>query len=211
MHPAIDSHSPDHSHNSAGYQMAEQKDQRESIIASVSRQNSASSQLAGKPKANELTNSGDSMEPANRRPAPGDGSAPLPASSSVTSEQPAIGRRQLGPPEAGATYAALLAGPVTQIQPSGLLKSTAVVSDPSDSAVSNETANRGMYSVMSGPLSGKPDGTTPNVQAANTCLPAGQRPNKKPIFNTGVSDTRSWPGCGRPALAVLQPNLRWRN
>jgi hypothetical protein len=39
----------------------------------------ASSQLAGKRKANELISSGDSMEPANRRPAPGTLSAPLPA------------------------------------------------------------------------------------------------------------------------------------
>ena len=37
----------------------------------------ASQQLAGKCKANELASSGNLMEPANRRPAPGAGSAPL--------------------------------------------------------------------------------------------------------------------------------------
>jgi hypothetical protein len=37
-------------------------------------------QLAGKRKANELASSGESSEPANRRPAPSEGSAPLPAS-----------------------------------------------------------------------------------------------------------------------------------
>jgi hypothetical protein len=63
----------------------------------------ASSQLAGKRKANELLSSGDSMELANRRPAPATGSALLPAFLSVTDEQAAIGSRQLGPSEGGAT------------------------------------------------------------------------------------------------------------
>jgi len=38
-------------------------------------------------------------------------------------------------------------------------------------------------------LSGTPDGNTPNAQVANDCLPAGERPNKTPIFISGVSDT----------------------
>jgi len=41
----------------------------------------ASQQLAGKRKANELASSGEPMEPANRRPAPGAGSVPLPVNS----------------------------------------------------------------------------------------------------------------------------------
>jgi hypothetical protein len=45
---------------------------------------------------------------------------------------------------------------------------------------------------MFGPLSDKPDGTTPNAQVTNTCLPAGQRPNKTPIFISGASDTRAF-------------------
>jgi hypothetical protein len=85
-----------------------------------------SSQLAGKRKANELASSGDSSGPANRRPAIGAGSAPLPALPSVTGEQAAASSRQLGPPEGGATYAALLAGPVAPHQPSGSLKPTAM-------------------------------------------------------------------------------------
>ena len=56
-----------------------------------------SSQPAGKRKANELVSSGDSMEPANRFPAPGAESAPLPANSSVTGEQAAVGSLQPGP------------------------------------------------------------------------------------------------------------------
>jgi hypothetical protein len=52
----------------------------------------ASQQLAGKRKANELARSGDSMESANRRPAPGAGSVPLPATSVVTDEQAACGQ-----------------------------------------------------------------------------------------------------------------------
>jgi hypothetical protein len=46
---------------------------------------------------------------------------------------------------------------------------------------------------MSGRLSGKPDGTTPHAQVANTCLPAGEALNKMPIFITGARDTRSFP------------------
>jgi len=49
-----------------------------------------------------------------------------------------------------------------------------------------------MSNDMSGPLSGMPVGTTLNAQVANACLPAGQRPNKTPIFISGVTDTRAF-------------------
>jgi hypothetical protein len=49
-----------------------------------------------------------------------------------------------------------------------------------------------MSSDMSRPLSGKPDGTTPHVHVTNTCLPAGQRPNKMPIFISEYSDVRAF-------------------
>jgi hypothetical protein len=139
-------------------------------------------QHAGKRKANELASSGDSTEPTNRRPAHGAGSAPLPAFTSVTGEQAALGSRQLSHPEGGVTHAAVLAGPVAPSQPSGSLKPTAMDLEVSEPAVSPETANRRMSSDMSGPLSDKPDGTTLNAQVANTWLPAGERPNKTPIF-----------------------------
>jgi hypothetical protein len=47
---------------------------------------------------------------------------------------------------------------------------------------------------MSGPLCGKPDGTTPNAQVATTRVaPIGERPSKTPIFISGIgSDTRSF-------------------
>jgi hypothetical protein len=150
-------------------------------------------QIAGKRKANELASLGDSSESATRRPAPSEGSAPLPASApAVTGEQAASCSRQLGPPEGAATYAAVLAGPVAPFLPSGSLKPTAMDSDLSESAVSTETVNRRMSSDMSGPLSDMPDGTTNHAQVANTCLPAGQRPNKTPIFISGVRDTRAF-------------------
>ena len=38
-------------------------------------------------RGHDLASSGNSMEPANRRPAPGTGSVPLPATSAVTGEQ----------------------------------------------------------------------------------------------------------------------------
>ena len=90
--------------------------------------------LAGKHKANELASSGDSSEPAIRRPAPDAGSAPLPANSSeVTGEHAASCNRHLVSPEGGETYAAVLAGSAAPHQPSGSLKPTAMDSDPSES------------------------------------------------------------------------------
>jgi hypothetical protein len=86
-----------------------------------------SRQLAGKRKTNELARLGESFEPANRRPPPDDGTAPLPASASdVTGEKAATCSRQLEPPEGGATYAAVLAGAVVPSQPCGPLKPTAM-------------------------------------------------------------------------------------
>jgi hypothetical protein len=41
-------------------------------------------------------------------------------------------------------------------------------------------------------MSGKPDGTTPDGQVANTCLQARHRPNKTPIFISGFSDVHSF-------------------
>jgi hypothetical protein len=117
-----------------------------------------SGQLAGKRKANELASPGDSPEPANRRPAPGEGSAPLPASATaVTGEQADSCSQQLDPPEVGVTYATVLAGTVAPFQPSGSLKPTAMDSDPSESAVSAETVNRRMSDDMSGPLNDMPN------------------------------------------------------
>jgi len=152
----------------------------------------ASQQLAGKRKSNELANSGDSTEPANRRPATGAGSMPLPATTAVTGEQAAASSRQPGPSGIGATYAAVLAANAAPSQASGTIKPTAMDSEPSESGVSMETSNRRTSNVMSGPLSGMPDGTTPNAQVANACLPVGQRPNKTPIFISGVTDTRAF-------------------
>ena len=43
---------------------------------------------------------------------------------------------------------------------------------------------------MSRSLSDKTYGTTLNAQVAKTFLPAEERPNKKLIFISGISDTR---------------------
>jgi hypothetical protein len=60
-----------------------------------------SSLNAGKQKANELVSSGSTTESANRRPAHGAWSAPLPAFISVTGEEAVSGSRQLGHPREG--------------------------------------------------------------------------------------------------------------
>ena len=65
-------------------------------------------------------------------------------------------------------------------------------SDPSESNVSSETVNRRMSSDLSGPLSDKPDGTTPNAQVTNIRLSAREPPNMTPIFISGAHDTRSF-------------------
>ena len=49
-----------------------------------------------------------------------------------------------------------------------------------------------MSSDMFGPLSDNPDGTTTHAQVNNDCSSEGERPNKTPIFISGVLDTRSF-------------------
>ena len=141
-------------------------------------------QVAGKRKANELASSGDSSEPANKRPALDAGFAPLPSSSEVTGDQVATCSR--------VNYATLLAEPVTSFQSSGSLKPTAMGSDQSDLAVTSETVNRRMSSDMSGSLKDKPEGTATYAQVTNDCLPADVRPNKTLIFISGVRDFRTF-------------------
>jgi hypothetical protein len=58
-------------------------------------------------------------------------------------------------------------------------------------------------------LSGMPDGITLSAHVANPSLPAGERPNKTPIFISGVSDTRdflAWlrSSCFTPLTAQLK-------
>ena len=114
------------------------------------------------------------------------------SASAITGEHAASCSRQLMSPEGGVTYAAVLAGSVAAFQPSGKLKPTAMDSDPSEPAVSSETVNRHMSSDMSGPLTDKPDNTTTSARGTNTCLVAGERPNKTPIFISGLRDTRAF-------------------
>jgi hypothetical protein len=80
--------------------------------------------------------------------------------------------------------------------------------EPSEPAASSETANRRMSNDMSGPLSDKSESTTPqDAQVNNNCLPAGQRPNKTPIFILGANDTRtflSWLRASCPGGLTVQ-------
>ena len=99
--------------------------------------------------------------------------------------------RQFGHPEERVSYAAALAELVDPFQPSRSLKPTAMDSYPFEPTVSSETVNRLMSSDMSGSLSETPDGTTTNAKVNNACLPAGELPNKTPIFISGVLDTRA--------------------
>ena len=145
---------------------------------------------AGKRKANEVVHSGNPTEHANGRSAPGAGSAHLPAFTSVTGEQAALADKS--GPRGGVTYPAVLARLVAPIQPSGSLKPTSMDSYMSVPAPSSETGNSRMSSDVSGPLSDKPDGISLYAQVVNACLPAGERPNRTPIFISGFRDTHAF-------------------
>ena len=113
------------------------------------------------------------------------------------------------------TYAAALAGPVSPFQPRGSLNPTAMCSDLSDTAVSSETANKCMSHNMFRPLSDKPGGTTKYAQVTKPRLPAGERPNKTPIFITEVNDTRNflawlWASCPGGPKAQQRARNRWQ-
>jgi hypothetical protein len=110
----------------------------------------------------------------------------------ATGEQAASGGRHLVSPEGGATYAAITAATVATQQPSGPLMPKAKGSDPSEHAVSQETAPRRTSSDVSGPMSGVPVGTTTNAHVDSASLPAGERSNKTPIFITGVDGNRAF-------------------
>jgi hypothetical protein len=90
------------------------------------------------------------------------------------------------------TYAAVVAAPVAPQKPSGLLKLTGNVLNSPEPAVSSETDTTSMSSDMYVSLSGTPIGTTKNTHVANTCVLAGKRPNKTPIFISLVTDTRAF-------------------
>ena len=82
----------------------------------------SSALLAGKHKANELASSGDSSEPATRRPGPSGGTAPLSALvADIMSEQAADRSRQLRSPEEGVMYGSIPVGFFAPKKPSGSL------------------------------------------------------------------------------------------
>jgi hypothetical protein len=84
-----------------------QKKKRPAVLAGRrSNPSGVGTSAPGKRKASELASSGESVEPANRRPEPGP--LPLPETTNDTGEQAALGSRQPGPSEVGATYAAVL-------------------------------------------------------------------------------------------------------
>jgi len=109
---------------------------RSTPSGSVSR---ASQRITGKRKATELASSVDSSEPANRCPASGAGSKPLPATSSATGEKDTSRRQQSSPHGIGATYAVVLAANAAPSLPRGTLKPIAM--DSSESGVSTEKLN----------------------------------------------------------------------
>jgi hypothetical protein len=117
--------------------------------------------------------------PASRRPAP-DAHDTSGAPTSSTS-------RQLGDTAGKLACAAVLAGDSNPRHSSAQPKPIATGSDPSEPAASSEAATRRMSVDMSRSLGSMPAGTT---EAG--AVPAGERPNKTPVFVTGDTDTRGF-------------------
>jgi hypothetical protein len=88
----------------------------------------------------------------------------------------------------------VVAGVASLQKSSGPRNSTAKGSASDEPTHSPEAATRRMsLEDMSGPLRGMPNGATTHAQvAATSAAPIGERPNKTPIFITGVGDTRAF-------------------
>ena len=133
----------------------------------------------GSGRRTELASSGGSVEPANR----------CWVYPSATGEQAASSILQPGSSGVGATYPTVLAATQPRLCQVGRLSPQPwIIPNP----VPMETPNRHMSNDISGSLSGSPNGDTSNAQVANAFLPAGQRPNKTPIFISGVTDARAF-------------------
>jgi len=163
----------------------------------------ASQRHAGRRKANELASSGDSTEPANRRPAPGAGSAPLPASSSVTDERATHGSRQPGPSGVGATYKAVLAGPAAPSQLSGPTSPQPWIRNRPNPVSQWRHPIGARLTTCTGLLEASQMAplTTP-TWPTSAYLQDNVLTRRKFLFQVLVKPVTSWFGCGRPALAV---------
>jgi hypothetical protein len=148
-----------------------------------------------KRKVEGLSSSDCPSEPTSHRRAPGRTCCPV--------------SQQLGSTEGGLAYAAVVADHTGPQQPSGMHKPQAKGSGLSESTSCFEAALRRMsQGDMSGPLCGMPDGTTSSAHGVNACTPAGQRPNKIPIFITSFNDSHAflaWLQASWPSDLTLQP------
>jgi hypothetical protein len=146
---------------------------------------------ASKRKTEVLSSAGASHEPASRRPAP---DQLLEGAPEATGERAARAAGNSALPRTG-WLTLVLAGAASLQKPSGPHKSTAKGPASAEPTASLEAATRRMsLTDMSGPLCGMPDGTTPNAHVATTrVVPIGERPNKTPMFISGIgSDARSF-------------------
>jgi hypothetical protein len=64
---------------------------------------------------------------------------------------------------------------------------------------------------MFGILCDMPDGTTLRAHVVDTCAPAGQRPNKTPIFITGVNDISEFLAWLLPLPPQTNPDTGWHS
>jgi hypothetical protein len=147
-----------------------------------------------KRKAEKLSSADCTDEPASLRTATGHLFEEGPEVQGTTGELAAQKSWQLGSAEGRLAYATMVGVAASLQKPSWPHKSTANGSASAETAASPEAAIRRMsLEDMSGPLCGMPDGNTPNAQVAtNSAAPIGERPNKTPIFISGVGDSRAF-------------------
>ena len=149
---------------------------------------SPSSRLESKRKAKELATSGVSMQPAIRRQASDAGSATLSRTSPVTGEQYAVSSRQLGSP--------LLSGCIGGTCRSESAKTVAEAQSRRfrnfEPAIETEIAKSRKSKQHVCAYDRHAIWPILNAQVANTCVPTGERLNKRPILISGVSDTHAF-------------------
>jgi hypothetical protein len=142
---------------------------------------------ASKRKADELSSSGCSSEPAICRPVPGNQFDLGPEAQDTTGGLAATSSWQFGVSEGGLPYDAVVVGYASPQQPSGTHKPPAMGSDHSEPAATSEAAHRRMsLGDVSRPLCGLSDGTTSNAHVVTTVAPAAERQNRTPSTSQGL-------------------------
>jgi hypothetical protein len=147
---------------------------------------------ASKRKANELSSSGCSPEPASHFPAPGNQFDLGPEAQDTTGELAATSSRKLSMSEGGLPYATVVTSYASPQQPSGTHKPPAMGSDHSEPAASYEAAHRRVSWRRVRASVWHARWHHFKCPCGHQYCPAAERHNKTPIYVSGVVDTRDF-------------------